>query len=133
LCRLLDLDEYASAQTDDDRQDEIRAALAVVFATRTRNEWVELLGPADTCVAPVNTVAEACADEQYVARNNLADAVSATNGPFRQSAPIWAGTALPDGPYAVPDGAATQTAGLLLGAGCDPADIDSWLADGVIG
>lgn len=132
LCRLLDLEQYAAAQTDDALQDEIRAALADRFATKSRDEWVALLGPADTCVAPVNTVAEACTDEQMVARGLISDAVSATDGPFRQSAPIWAGTIPADGPYDVPDGAATQTRELLEAAGCDPADVEAWLGDGVI-
>ena len=78
-----------------------------------RSAWV----PADTCVAPVNTVAEAVADEQYVARGNVADAVHATEGPFRQSAPIWAGTVSPDGPYEIREGTVTDTAELLRAAG----------------
>ncbi|MFZ4518534.1 MAG: CaiB/BaiF CoA transferase family protein [Microthrixaceae bacterium] len=117
LCRLLGLDQYASAQTDDAAQDEIRAALAAAFAARTRDEWVAELGPADTCVAPVNTVAEAVADEQYTARGAVADAHHPTAGDFRQLAPIWAGTLPPDGPYEVPDGTSTQTAELLVAAG----------------
>ena len=132
LCRLVGLERYADTQTDDSIQDEIRAALAEVFATRSRDEWVELLGPADTCVAPVNTVAEAVDDEQYVARGTVADAVSATDGPFRQSAPIWAGTVLPDGPYDVRDGSLTDTAGLLAVAGCDTHEIDELLATGAV-
>lgn len=132
LCRLLDLEQFADSQTDDSRQDEIRAAMADRFATKSRDEWVALLGPADTCVAPVNTVAEACTDEQVVARGLITDAVSVTDGPFRQSAPIWAGTVASDGPYDVPDGAATQTRELLEAAGCDSADLEAWLAEGVI-
>ena len=59
-----------------DGTDEIREALAAVFATRPRDHWVDLLGPADTCVAPVNTVAEAVADPHTEARGLVADAVS---------------------------------------------------------
>ena len=132
LCRLVDLDRYADAQTDDALQDEIRHALAEVFVTRTRDEWIDLLGPADTCVAPVNTVAEAIDDEQYVARGTVADAVSATDGPFRQSAPIWAGTVSPEGPYEVRNGALTDTSALLLAAGCDRSEIDTLLETGAV-
>ncbi len=107
---------------DDAAQDEIRAALAAAFATRTRDEWVELLGATDTCVAPVNTVAEAVEDPQYVARGLVVDAVSATNGPFRQAAPIWAGTTSPEGPYEVRDRAITDTAELLGAGRCTGRD-----------
>lgn len=132
LCRLLGLDRYAGAQTDDALQDEIRDALGGVFASRTRDEWIELLGPADTCVAPVNTVAEAIDDVQYVARGTIADAVSATDGPFQQSSPIWAGTVAPAGAYEVRDGTMTDTAALLAAAGCDPGEVEKLIETGAV-
>lgn len=124
LCRLLDLERYAEVQMDDDRQDEIRAALAAVFATRTRDEWVAELGPADTCVSEVNSVAEAVTDEQYTARGVVADAVHVTHGPFRQTAPIWAGTQHPEGPYEIRDAASTDTAELLVEVGLDRTEVE---------
>ncbi|MYB86822.1 MAG: CoA transferase, partial [Acidimicrobiaceae bacterium] len=68
LCRELGLERYIDAQTDDAAQDEIRTAIAAVLASAERDEWVQRLGPADCCVAPVNSVSEAVADEQYRAR-----------------------------------------------------------------
>lgn len=132
LCRLLGLEQYAGSQMDDDAQDEIRAAMAGVFRTRTRDEWVSVLGPADTCVAPVNTVAEAVVDEQYGARGSVADAVHATEGPFRQSAPIWAGTVVPVGAYEIREGTVTDTAELLAEAGYDEATVVAMAESGVI-
>jgi alpha-methylacyl-CoA racemase len=117
LVGLLGLEQYAGAQLDDELQDEIRGAMAAVFITRTRDEWVAELGPADTCVSEVNSVAEAVADEQYVARGVVVDALSDTDGPFRQSAPVWAGTVAPEGPYRVRDGRVTDTAELLASVG----------------
>ena len=61
--------------------------MAEVFATRTRDEWVAELGPADTCVSEVNTVPEALEDEQYTHRGVVADAVHRDRGAFRQVAP----------------------------------------------
>ncbi len=132
LCRLLGLDRYAAAQTDDALQGEIAAAMADVFRTRTRDQWVAELGPADTCVAAVNTVAEAVLDEQYVSRGSVVDAVSATEGPFRQSGPIWAGTVEPDGPYDVREATLTDTAALLGAAGFDAAAIESLVESGAV-
>lgn len=74
LCRELSLDRYADAQYDDDLQVEISAALAAAFLTRSRNEWVALLAPANCCVAPVNSVAEATADAHYLARGLMVEA-----------------------------------------------------------
>lgn len=132
LVRLLGLEQYADAQMDDDRQDEIRAAMAVVFATRTRDEWVAELGPADTCVSEVSSVAEAVEDVQYSARRVVVDAVHDDEGAFRQTAPVWAGTVPPDGPYRVRDGTVTDTAELLRSVGVAPERVDELADAGVI-
>lgn len=132
LVGLLGLERYAGSQLDDELQDEIRAAMAAVFATRTRDEWVAELGPADTCVSEVNTVAEAVVDEQYLARGVVADAVSDTDGPFRQAAPVWAGSVPPDGPYRVRDGTVTDTAALLADIGVDAERVDELVQTGAI-
>jgi alpha-methylacyl-CoA racemase len=132
LCRLLDLDQYAGAQTDDEAQDEVRTALAAAFRTRTRDDWVAELGPADTCVAAVQTVAEAVEDPQVVSRRLIAEARAEGAGEFRQTAPIWAGTTPPDGPYDVREGTVTDTAELLAEVGDDDATIARLLDAGVV-
>ena len=132
LCGRIGHEEFASAQLDDARQPEIAAALAATFATKTRDEWVELLGAHDTCVAPVNTVAEAVVDPQHQARGLVVDAVDSVAGPFKQSAPIWAGTVPATAPYVVPDPSVTSTKELLLAAGVAPEGIADMLAAGVI-
>lgn len=132
LVGLLGLEQFADAQMDDAAQDEIRAAMAAVFATRTRDEWVAELGPADTCVSEVNSVAEAVLDEQYTARGVVAHAVSDTDGPFRQSAPVWAGTVAPDGPYRVRDGHVTDTAEVLADVGLSAERVAELVQTGAI-
>jgi alpha-methylacyl-CoA racemase len=103
LCRHLGLDHLIEAQYDDAAQDRVRAELARTFATRPRDEWVAELGPADTCVAPVLTVAEAVIDDHHLARGLVVDAVHPTAGHLRQLAPIWAGTVASEGPEQLPD------------------------------
>ncbi|MEZ5267338.1 MAG: CaiB/BaiF CoA-transferase family protein [Microthrixaceae bacterium] len=132
LCELIGLPQFASQQTEDDAQDEIRNALAAKFVTEDRDHWVQLLGPADTCVAPVNTVAEAAEDPHTTARALVVDAVSETDGPFRQSAPGWAGTVPPDGAYEVAATDSTDTESLLASAGLDAHEIERMLDEGVI-
>ncbi|MEZ5168461.1 MAG: CaiB/BaiF CoA-transferase family protein [Acidimicrobiales bacterium] len=132
LCRELGLDRYADAQLDDSMQDEIRAAVAAVFATRTRDEWAAQLGPADCCVAPVNTVAEAIDDPQYTAREMVVEAEHVSEGRFRQTGPVWAGTSRPDAPYPVRDATVTDTADLLAEVGYAPDRIQQLTTAGVI-
>ena len=132
LCRALDLEEYVDAHTDDDMQDEVRAAVAAVLAAADRDEWVRRLGPADCCVAPVNRVSEAVCDEQYLARGALVKAEHPTAGPLDQIGPVWAGAAPPESPFPLPDPAATDTAALLAEAGYNDARVTALTAAGVI-
>ena len=132
LCRAVGLDRYTSAQTDDELQDEIRGALAARLATAGRDEWVRRLGPADCCVAPVNRVSEAVADEQYRARGAVVKAEHPTDGTVEQIGAVWAGTAAADSPYRLPDLAETHTAELLAEAGYSDDRLAELTAAGVI-
>jgi alpha-methylacyl-CoA racemase len=132
LCRLLGLDEFAAAQYDDERQDEVRAALAGVFATRDRDDWVAELGPADTCVAAVLEVPEVVDDPQVLARGLVATAHHPEAGEFRQSAPIWAGTVPPEGRYELRDASVTDTDELLVAAGLAADEVARLRAEGVV-
>ena len=91
LCRLLGCAQLAPAQYDDERQDEVRTALAAAFRTRTRDEWVALLAPADTCVAPVLTVAEVTRDAHLRARGAFTTFTHPDHGTVEQVAPVIAG------------------------------------------
>ena len=84
LCRLLGLEQWSERQTDDAVQEQIRADLRTVFATRPRDEWTAELAGADTCVTPVLGIEEV--DVPTV------DVTHAEHGTFRQMAPTLAGT-----------------------------------------
>jgi len=132
LCRALGLKEYIDAQTDDERQDEVRAALTQRFQSAGRDEWVRRLGPADCCVAPVNRVSEAVRDDQYLARGAVVKAEHPVAGPLEQIGAVWAGAALAEGPHRLPDSADTDTAALLAEAGYDDARITQLARAGTI-
>ena len=132
LCRELDLEHFTELQLNDDKQAEIRDAIAKVLATKARDEWSALLGPADCCVAAVNTVMEAIDDPQYVARGMVVEAEHAAEGRFRQTGAVWAGTIAPDHPYAVREGSITDTADLLVAAGLSADDVAALEVEGVI-
>jgi len=61
FCTAIGQPEWASLQFDQERQLELKAAIAAVVATRPQQHWVEVCTPADTCLSPVRTVAEALA------------------------------------------------------------------------
>ena len=62
------------------------AELEALFATRSRAEWMELLGDADACVAPVNDLAETFADEQIAHRGMVVEAPLADGTPWKHVA-----------------------------------------------
>ena len=59
LCRLLGCEEFISEQyTEGEKREEMFATFTNVFLTKSRDEWVNLLMPEDTCVAPVYGIDE---------------------------------------------------------------------------
>jgi alpha-methylacyl-CoA racemase len=86
LCEALGLPELASAQFDDAKQDDLRAALGAAFKAKVRDDWVSELAPKDTCVAPVLSVSEAAAVFP------LRDVVHPEHGRFSQLGATIAGS-----------------------------------------
>jgi alpha-methylacyl-CoA racemase len=62
LCEALGVGELARYQYEPEHQDALRTALHDRFLEKTRDEWVALLAPQDTCVAPVLSIEEVAAD-----------------------------------------------------------------------
>jgi alpha-methylacyl-CoA racemase len=132
LCTALSCPELAGAQYDDDAQHAIRAALAAAFASRTRDEWVELLAGADTCVAPVLEVSEVAGHRQFLARGVFTTATHPTEGTFEQLAPLLAGMAPQDHTARLPVLDRTDTEHLLKEAGVDGDTIARWTEKGAV-
>ncbi|MGH9211095.1 MAG: CaiB/BaiF CoA transferase family protein [Acidimicrobiales bacterium] len=136
LCRAIGLDHWIERQMDDDAQDAIRADLRAVFVTQERDQWVTELADADTCVAPVNDVAEVVDDPQFAARGAVIEAKHPARGSFRQLGPVLAGSTLPapgsHGVVELSDPAATATDLLLAEVGYSSQEIAALRADGVV-
>jgi alpha-methylacyl-CoA racemase len=131
LCRTLGLDSLIESQYDDSAQAAARAALASAFLTKTRDEWVALLAPNDTCVSPVLTAAEAAADGGFSSRGAFATARAATGEEWAQLAPLLAG-ADRAASYELPDRSTTDTDEVLSASGFSSAEIAQLRAEGAI-
>lgn len=104
LCRALGRPELVGRQWDGgERGRQVAAALAGLFATRDRDDWVRELAPADACVEPVLDPAEVTEATRDVVR------LSATPASERRAAPAL--------------GAHTEE--VLLEAGFAPGEIDA--------
>lgn len=75
-------------------RDATVAEVAALFRSRPRDEWLALLADADTCVGPVNTLAEAFADPQVVARGVIGRMEDGGAGgePMLRSVPLLSAT-----------------------------------------
>jgi crotonobetainyl-CoA:carnitine CoA-transferase CaiB-like acyl-CoA transferase len=80
----------------------------------------------------VLTVPEIVTDEQFLARDDYADAHDATAGDFRQVGPVFAGMARPTEPYEARDMTVTDTDALLRAAGLADDELAKLHESGVI-
>jgi len=132
LCRELGCERWIDHQHDDAVQDEIRADLRAAFATRDRDEWVELLGPANTCVSAVASVPEVVDDPHFAARDTFSFAHDEQHGEFRQLGRVLAGMNRRQALVEVRPATITDTGDLLRGAGFDETEVAALLEEGVV-
>lgn len=130
FCKLIGLPQWAAEQTNDELQDQIRAEVAAAIRTKTRDEWAALLGPADTCVAPVLSASELVEDAQL--SRGLVESAHPVHGTFRSVGPTLAGQMRAQR-YIVQDGDVTDTDELLEAAGLSKDEIVKLRDAGVIG
>jgi crotonobetainyl-CoA:carnitine CoA-transferase CaiB-like acyl-CoA transferase len=65
FCRVLGHPEWVRLQHDEgDAVDQMIADVRALFSTKDRDEWLTVLTEAETCVAPVNDIADALTDVQ---------------------------------------------------------------------
>ncbi|AJP04863.1 carnitine dehydratase [Streptomyces cyaneogriseus subsp. noncyanogenus] len=79
---LLGIPDQAPARDDPARWEELRAAIAARFRTRTRDEWTAVFEGSDACVAPVLSLREAPHHPHLAARGTFTD-----HGGLTQPAP----------------------------------------------
>ncbi|HVF03601.1 MAG TPA: CaiB/BaiF CoA-transferase family protein [Frankiaceae bacterium] len=132
LCAALGLDELVPWHLDPARQRELRDRLAAVFATRTRDEWLALLVPADCCVGPVNDVAEAFADAQVRARGMVAEQRLADGTPFPQVGVVPRLSATPGRVGGVASALGADTDDVLTALGYDAGTVAELRAAGAV-
>lgn len=61
------------AQMDTSKWPEVKKQFAEVFATKTRDEWCEVMGSADACFAPVLSISEAMRHPHNIARSTFVE------------------------------------------------------------
>lgn len=124
----LEDDGEFAAQMQSEKWPALKRRLTLLFATRTRDEWCEILEGTDACFAPVLGMAEAPTHPHNVARHVFVDIDGVTQP---APAPRFSGTpAATPRPIRSPDADANE---LLMGIGYGEAHIHELRTRGVIG
>lgn len=115
---------------DAQREAELRAELAALFATRPLAEWEARLRHAGCCASPVRTLEEALADPQFRARGMVVESVHPAYGAVAQVAlPVqMSGFSFALRRHAPQPG--EHTVEVLGEAGFEAAEIDALLTGG---
>jgi crotonobetainyl-CoA:carnitine CoA-transferase CaiB-like acyl-CoA transferase len=123
-----DLTSHHTPRDAADRDATI-GALAALFRTRPRDEWLALLADTDACFGPVNTMTEALADPQVRARGIISDAMSDAT-PMQRSVPLLSET--PARLLGPTPALGAHTAEALTEVGYTPAEIAALRESGAI-
>ena len=130
LCHILGCEQWIDRQYNDDVE-TMRADFTAAFASRSRDDWVAELAPADACVSPVLDVPGVVADGQYGARGAFVEGAHPTSGRLRQVGTPLARQVDPV-VLEIPDWTATATEELLVEVGVAPDTVTAWRTEGVI-
>ncbi|MGF7175619.1 CaiB/BaiF CoA transferase family protein [Azospirillum doebereinerae] len=109
---------------------ELEPLLIPVFATRPRDEWLDLFDEADVPSSPINSVPDALLDPQVVHRNMVVEVPAGSGKRFAavpihmQGAPLAAEAPAPK--------LGEHTADILAELGFSPADVEALRRDAVV-
>jgi alpha-methylacyl-CoA racemase len=118
---------FRPGRMDASRWDELKAELATVFRTRSRDEWCALLEGSDACFAPVLALSEAPAHPHNAARGTFVEVGGVAQGaPAPRFSRSAAGTPQP------PRRPGADTRAVLQEAGYDQQALDELAAAGAI-
>jgi len=126
LCRLLEREDLIPHQYgDDEKQQEVFAAFREAFLTKTRDEWIELLMPAETCVGPVLAIDEVVKDPHLRHREMIVD-VQEESGSTRTQVGVMAKLSETPGEIRTPGPEAGQdTPDIMTELGYDASEIEA--------
>jgi crotonobetainyl-CoA:carnitine CoA-transferase CaiB-like acyl-CoA transferase len=125
LCNGLGCVDLIDVQYGPD-QEGIAQRLQDIFATRTRDEWVQAFAGIEACVGPVNDMSEALSDPQVLARGMVAEVNGVNVGP---GSPFELGP--PEEARPAP-GFGEHTAEVLASIGVSEAELAGLKSRGVI-
>ena len=128
LLRLLEVDPADFPQMDRERWPELKLRFTEIFATKTRQEWVEILEPAEACGTAVYGIDDAPEHPHNKARKTFVEV-----GGKRQPAPAPRFSRTSPGVPAAPSEPAADTDEALAAWGFSTAEIAGLREAGALG
>jgi crotonobetainyl-CoA:carnitine CoA-transferase CaiB-like acyl-CoA transferase len=133
VCRLLGLEDLVPHQyAKADQQTEIFRRFREAFLTRTRDEWMAVFGPADTCVMPVYALSEVVTDPHLLQREMVIEVEHPEHGRIRQAGIMVKLSDTPGVIRWVDPKAKEHGPTILQEAGYSAAEIERLRADAVV-
>ncbi|MDR3511314.1 MAG: CaiB/BaiF CoA-transferase family protein [Caulobacteraceae bacterium] len=120
-------DPAFQAQHDRDAWPALHDKLAAVIATKTRDEWTEIMGGTDVCFAPILTLAEAPSHPHNVARQTFVELDGVV-----QPAPAPRFSATPGAIQAPPPGIGAHNDSALADWGFSTGEIEALKGAGAL-
>ncbi|MDW8171086.1 MAG: CaiB/BaiF CoA-transferase family protein [Anaerolineae bacterium] len=127
FCRAVERPEWIPLHTDPAQQDVLKSKIGALFATRSAEDWMNLLGPADCCVTRI-TPTEKLSDDPQVQARGMAR-IEADGVPVMRS-PLRLGQTPPYEP-APQQGQHTRTILQMIGYSLE--ELEDLLARGIVG
>ncbi|RWE03570.1 CaiB/BaiF CoA-transferase family protein [Mesorhizobium sp.] len=129
FARLLPLDQrFVRSQYDRASWPEMRAVIAARIREKTRDEWIDVFGPTDACVAPVLSMTEARNHPHNRARQSFV-----SSGRLERPAPSPRFSQAPQTLATAPNAADRQPATVLARFGIDESEIEALVRSGLFG
>jgi len=134
LCRLLGREDFIPHQRDEgSKRDEMFGAFREIFLTKTRDEWVSELMPAETCVAPVYAMDEVVRDPHLRHRGMIVEPELPGNASRPQVGVMVKLSETPGRIRSAGVAPGASTAEVLVEIGYDAAAIEAMRAAGAVG
>ncbi|ASP38967.1 carnitine dehydratase [Bacterioplanes sanyensis] len=113
-------------------QQALRDDITALFASRTQQQWRELLQHSDCCVTPILTVSEAFQHPQLLAREMIHTLTNAAGQQWQVPAPAIRFSGQRFTPHGGGPEQGEHSKQILQQIGCSNTDIDRWQQDQVI-
>jgi crotonobetainyl-CoA:carnitine CoA-transferase CaiB-like acyl-CoA transferase len=125
-------DLIACQFSEGERQTQLIAEVSEIFKGKTKAQWVELLETADCCCEPVNSVSEALADPQLLARDMILEVEHPTIGRIKQTGIALKFSETPGEITLAPPGHGEHTIEMLEALGFEGREIKEMEEKGII-